>query len=377
MDIPHVRPFSGQLPRRAFDERDPRALDLFAPAKAEKLPTFGLLGMPFDGAVIGRKGCSQGPGAVREALRYSSSYNIEDDAELYGQSVSDLGDLDVPSTDVAVAHERATATMKFLFENGCQPIVIGGDNSLTYANVRALADSGAKSIGVLSFDAHLDVRVPSPHVTSGTPNYLILEKIPQVKAQNLVVVGPRRFANSKTYRDWAVTKGMRIFPVKEIRRRGFQGLMEAAVTAAVDGVDALYVSLDMDVVDQAWAPGVSSPSPDGLTPREVFDGIQLAASQKVARGFEVMEVAPNLDPTGNTARVGAVSILQYLVGRVKPEAVQKAAERSAPRAAPAASDRPRGPPRMGGGGYGGGPPRGGGGFSRGPSRYGGPPRRPY
>lgn len=361
MPVPHVRPFGSSLPRKPFDERDPRALDLFKAWEGEALPAYGLVGIPFDGAVIGRKGCAQGPGAVREALRYASSYNLEDDVELYGQKVADLGDVDAPSTDVTAAHDRTTAAIQHLLENGCHPFIVGGDNSLTYAGVRALAQSGAKRIGVLSFDAHLDVRVPSPDVTNGCPNYLILEKIPEVKPNNLVVVGVRRFANSKTYRDWALKKGMRLFPMKEIRRRGFQGLMEAAVAAAADGVDALYVSLDMDVVDQAWAPGVSSPSPDGLTPREVFDGVQMAGSHKTARAFEVVETAPNLDPTGNTARVAALAVLQYFVGRVRPIV-------PTPRA-PAPPRREAGPPVARSGVFG--EHRG----ARGPSR--GPPRRRF
>jgi formiminoglutamase len=335
---------------------------------------YGLLGVPFDGAVAGRKGCAQGPAAVREALRFSSSYNFEDDVDLTQLKVSDLGDVDVPADNTAAAHDRLTETLKAVFEQGGHPLLVGGDNSLTFAAVRALVQSGAKRVGVLSLDAHLDVRPPDPEILSGSPNYLILERIPEVKPNNLAIVGLRRFANSKHYREWAIKKGVRLFPMKEIRRRGFQGMIELAVAAAVDGVDALYVSLDMDVVDQAWAPGVSSPSPDGLTPREIFDAVQLAASQKVARGFEVMETAPNLDPTGNTARVAAISLLQYLTGRVKPPTVHKPAEKPREaRPAPPPRDRPMGRGGFGGGrgGYGGGYGGGrGGGFGR------GPPRRP-
>jgi formiminoglutamase len=300
-------------------------------------------------------------------LRYDSSYNFEDDVELHGMKVGDLGDVDVSSTDTNATLDRVTEAMKTLFEANCHPLMVGGDNSVTFAGVRALAQSGVKKIGVLSLDAHLDVRPPNPDILSGSPNYLILEKVPEVNPKNLAVVGLRRFANSKTYRDWALKKGMRLYPMKEIRRRGFQGMIESAVQAATDGVEALYVSVDMDVVDQAWAPGVSSPSPDGLTPREVFDAVQLASSQKSARAFDVVETAPNLDPTGNTARVAAISLLQYLVGRFKPPTMSKpgGTREQGPRSESAARERPmsRGPPRSGG--YGGGSRGGGGGFGRG------------
>lgn len=371
MAIPHVRPFSGNLPRRPYDERDPRAYDVFKPWEGDKLPSYGLLGLPFDGAVLGRKGCAQGPGAIREAFRYDTSYNVEDDVQIHGTSCADLGDVDLPSSDVTKAHERATEAIGYVFQNGGHPLILGGDNSLTYAAMKALAQSGAKRIGIFDLDAHLDVRVPDPDINSGCPYYLILENIPEVKPQNLVQMGLRRFTNSRGYLEWAIKKGVRLYAMKEIRRRGFQSLVESAVKQAVDGVDALYVSLDMDVVDQAWAPGVSSPSPDGLTPREVFDAVQVAGAQPMARGFEVMEVAPNLDPTGNTARVAATAVLQYLVGRIKPASAQRAVPPQAQRAPPPRTDRrPEGGRSGGYGGYGGGPPRGPRPFGRGPPRGG-------
>lgn len=369
MPVPHVQPFSGTLPRKPFDPNDPRALDLFKPWTETKLPEFGLIGVPFDGAVLGRKGAAGGPAAIREAFRFSSSYSFEEDIDLFQSEIGDLGDVMVPQDDVMRAHIQISEALDNLWRNNCQPIVLGGDNSITFAAVRALAQRTQGKIGILDFDAHHDVRTTVNGANSGTPYYQIVEDLGgKVPAQNIAQLGLRRFANSKAYREWATKKGIRQFSMKEIRRTGFSVILEQALEAATDGVDALYVSLDMDVVDQAWAPGVSSPSPDGLTPREVFDGVLAAANRPIAKGFEVVEVAPNLDPTGNTARVAAQAVLHYLVGRKKP--AWKPASKAAPAAAPerpVARPPPRGPPSGGRG-----PPRGGGwgGPSRGP-----PPRR--
>jgi formiminoglutamase len=368
MPLPHVKPFAGPLPRKAFDPNDPRALDLFQVWGGEKPPQHALIGIPFDGGVLGRKGAAGGPAAIRDALRFNSSYSFEEDVDLAGIETGDVGDIVVPNDNVERAHLQVTETLAALWKSGSQPLIMGGDNSLTYAAVRALAQSVAGKVGILDFDAHLDVR--EGPASSGTPYRQILEHLGQkVEAKNVAQVGLRRFANSKTYREWATKKGVRIFSMKEIRRSGFAGALENALQAATDGVEALYVSLDMDVVDQAWAPGVSSPSPDGLTPREVFDGVMAAGNRSIAKGFEVVETAPNLDPTGNTSRVAAQAILHYLVGRRKPAwtAPPKAPERAAD------APRPRMPPSGpigAGAGYGRGPPRGGPG---GPYRP--PPRR--
>jgi formiminoglutamase len=368
MPVPHVQPFAGTLPRKPFDPNDPRALDLFKPWTETKLPEFGLIGVPFDGAVLGRKGAAGGPAAIRDAFRFNSSYSFEEDVDLFTTAIGDLGDVMVPQDDVSRAHIQISEALDNVWKNNCQPLVLGGDNSITFAAIRALAQRTPGKIGILDFDAHLDVRSPLNGASSGTPYYQIVEDLGgKVPAANIAQVGLRRFANSKAYRDWATKKGIRQFPMKEIRRAGFSSILEQALEAATDGVEALYVSLDMDVVDQAWAPGVSSPSPDGLTPREVFDGVLAAATRSQAKGFEVVETAPNLDPTGNTARVAAQAVLHYLVGRKKP--AWKPTAKVPPSAG--APERPmsRGSP-MGGAGRG--PPRSGGwgGPSRGP-----PPRR--
>src|SRR5687768_3722440 len=137
MPTPHLRPFSGSLPRKDFDENDPRALDLFKPWTETKAPQFALLGVPFDGAVKGRKGAAGGPAAIREALRYSSSYSFEEDVELYGMSAGDVGDITVPNEDIPRAHQQITEALASLWREGAQPLLMGGDNSITYAAVRA------------------------------------------------------------------------------------------------------------------------------------------------------------------------------------------------------------------------------------------------
>ncbi|MBI2078323.1 MAG: agmatinase family protein [Euryarchaeota archaeon] len=311
----------------------------------EKLPDFAVLGVPFDGGVLGRKGAAGGPAAIRDALRFSSSYSFEEDVELYGMSVGDIGDVTVPADNVQRAQVQISEALDAVWKAGSQPLILGGDNSITFAAVRALTQRTTGKVGIVDFDAHLDVRVPKNGPSSGTPFYQIVEELAgKVDPKNIVQVGLRRFANSKMYREWATRKGIRQFSMKEIRRNGFMGVLEAALEAATDGVEAIYVSLDMDVVDQAWAPGVSSPSPDGLTPREVFDGIQAAANRSIAKGFEVVETAPNLDPTGNTARVAAQALLHYLVGRRKP-AWTKPPPRPVSAAAP---PRSAAPPSRGG-----------------------------
>lgn len=315
MGIDHLVPFSGTRPPLGTDPRDPRAASLIQAHADGPLPRYGLVGAPYDGTVAGRKGAFAGPSAIRDAFRYSGTYHWEQDASLDTFPAADVGDIDCSGGEPEEVLSRVATVLKQLRQAGCEPLLVGGDNSLTYASVKALAESVPGRVGLLSFDAHLDVRVAEPRILNGSPNYLILDRVPQVVPENLVVFGVRRFSNSRHYRTWAREKGMGVVSMQDVRRRGFHRVFDEAASALLERVDALYVSLDIDAIDQAWAPGVSSPSPDGLTPREVFDAVErLGASPKVA-GFEVVECAPPLDPTGNTARVAALACLHHWVGR--------------------------------------------------------------
>lgn len=316
MKIPHLRPATPPLADRRFDERDPRALDVFAPWGKDEPPEIGVVGVPFDGAVMGRKGAAQGPAGIREALRYSSSYHWESDTELYGGKTGDVGDVEV-AEHVGPTHERVHGVLRELHEAGTHPIVLGGDNSITYATVAGLLDAVEGSVGIVDLDAHLDVRVSEPGVNSGTPFRRILQDFGErVAGDNVAQIGHRQFANSKHYRKWATDRGVRIFDMTRVNEMGGDAVLDEAVAAAGDGTDHLVLSVDMDALDQTHAPGVSAPTPSGLLPVDLFAAVRRLASEDRTRYMEIVEVAPPLDPTGNTARLAAVAVMEYAATRL-------------------------------------------------------------
>ncbi len=315
MKIPHLNPATPPLADRRFDERDPRALDVFAPWQDDEPPEIALVGVPFDGAVTGRKGAAQGPAGIREAFRYSSSYLWESDTEVHGARIGDVGDVEV-AADVGPTHERVQSVLARLHEAGTHPIVLGGDNSITYATVAGLLDVVDGHVGIVDLDAHLDVRASEPAVNSGTPFRRILEDYgDRVRPENVAQIGHRQFANSRHYRQWASDRGIRIFDMEKVNQTGMDAVLEEAVAAAGDGTDHLVLSIDMDALDQTHAPGVSAPTPSGLLPVDLFAAVRRLAAEAETRFVEFVEVAPPLDPTGNTARLAAVAVMEYAVAR--------------------------------------------------------------
>jgi formimidoylglutamase len=268
-----------------------------------------LVGEPYDGAVIGRRGAREGPAALRTALAATKTHHF-DCGPVAG--VCDLGNLrtlaesrrgDGTSVDAVQRRVRSAA----LKVHGCDalPVFLGGDTSLTFPNAAPLLDG---SLGCLNFDAHLDVRDVRRDPTSGTP----YRQLHEAGLDAYACVGARHFETSTSYAEFVRARDGAVVTAEEVG----DDLVDAVDRAlgAMDGVDALYVSVDLDVLDAAAAPGVSAPTPGGVTGRELFRMLRLVAADDRVAGFEVVECAPPLADGDRTARAGARAVAHFLAG---------------------------------------------------------------
>ena len=280
-----------------------------------------IVGEPYDGAVIGRKGAAAGPRALREALAGTKTHHFAGGP--VGR-IGDLGDVVLPSgADVRGTQEAVAETTRGVHALDALPVFLGGDNSLTFPNAAPLLDSG--SLGVINFDAHLDVREVRGDATSGTPYRQLFE----AGLDAYACVGARHFETSTAYAEYVAEQGRATHGGDAngaSRGRGGEIVTaetvgddpSAAVDRAVDAmgdVDAIYVSVDLDVLDATAAPGVSAPTPGGLATRELFRMLRELAGESRVVGFEVVECAPPLDTDGRTAAAGARAVAHFLSGR--------------------------------------------------------------
>ena len=278
-----------------------------------------LLGEPYDGAVIGRRGARDGPAAIREALAAIKTHHLE--AGSVG-SIGDLGDLAWPTDrvslddrgDVAEVQALAETVTTLVHERDALPVFLGGDNSLTVPNVSPLLETG--SVGVLNFDAHLDVREPVDGPTSGTPYRQLLDDGLDAYA----VIGARHFETSRSYVEWVEEAGGVVVTPEAVAEQPKSTLER--VWRRFSGVDRLYVSVDVDVLDAPTAPGVSAPTPGGLTARELFGLVRTACGDPRLAGIEVVECAPDLEAGDRTARVAARTVAHALAGYGAGEATR-------------------------------------------------------
>lgn len=291
------------------DPDDPRAGELLQPWDGDPVDV-GIVGVPFDGCVPGRQGAREGPTGIREALRYNTTYDAVRDVDLTALDVADLGDLEIVDDDPGAVHADLRHEVTRVRDDLDTLVMLGGDHSLTHPTASAWAGEG--TLGLIVVDAHLDVRSYPPHSSGNSFRRLIEDGI--VDGENLVNIGPHPFLNSRHHVEWALDAGIEIVPPSTLRERGVEAVVEDAIETAAAGVDRLYLSLDVDGVDQSHAPGVSAPSPNGLRPPEVLE-IATRVADAGADAIDVCEVAPPLDPTGNTSRVAATAVLAFLAGR--------------------------------------------------------------
>lgn len=237
----------------------------------------------------GRPGAERGPTAFRKAL---GRYGTGAPDEVTWPRVYDAGDI-VPGKSLTETHDRVTRAAGRLLDAGLLPVGIGGGHDLTFPLVRALAHREAEPLTGIYLDAHLDVRAQEG---SGMPFRRLVEEC-GVKALHVRGLDP--YSNSAEHRRW-------------FREHG--GTEEGFDADDPWPEPSLFFSLDLDVLDQAHAPGVSAMNPRGWSPAAVEAWVRAAGRNPGVRSFDIMELSPAWDEGGRTARLAARLFLAFLHG---------------------------------------------------------------
>lgn len=260
-----------------------------------------IVGAPLDMG-SGYRGAKGGPQALRDlygAGGIDMTTMVDPTAEL---QIVDYGDIaiDNMSTERSMAHVREMVAG--IARAGTIPFIVGGDHSLEYPNAAGLADvHGKGSFGVVHFDSHYDAGKAGAHyITHGQPVYRLVNE-GHVKGENFIQVGLRGPWPEKEGFEWMREQRMRYHPMAEVEKNGWQATMERALKEAREGNKKLYISFDVDVLDPAFVVGTGTPVPGGLTMREAIPIVRRLCAETQVIGFEIVEVAPQLDVSYRTA----------------------------------------------------------------------------
>lgn len=278
----------------------------------------GLLAAPLSKTSISHSGASQFPQSVRSALSSYGTYHMDADLDLDECLVAaDLGDIESHVTDLNLCHENIQTAVTAYWNAFAQSVLflVGGDHSITAPSIKSLRQSlGKQPIGVIHFDAHHDMRnLQDGGATNGTPFRTLLEE-KVIDPSRLVQIGLRNFSNARAYTQFAREHGVTLYTARKVASLGIaQVLAEAWRIVARDGA-AVYVSFDMDVLDQTYAPGVPAPGPGGMNVWDACTALEQLGQKQQVVAFDWVCADPTVDVRNLTSRVAANLMLYAATG---------------------------------------------------------------
>lgn len=285
---------------------------------------FGIIGFPWDGgASLGRPGSRFAPSKIREAFSWfvnrienNQVYNVEERKtfHLAENGIQDFGDIDIAAYSTDITFQNAEKKVKELLEEDVFPFVLGGDHSISYPIIKALHDSTEGKIGIIQFDAHLDLVDESAiqgRFSQSSQMRRALE-LPRVNPENIVQIGVRSF-NYPWYESYLKESGIVQITAREVHKSTPEKVVEMAMDA-LKGVDKIYLTFDIDVLEPAYAPGIGANEPGGLTPVQCMAMLDLL--YPVVDLVDIAEVNPLYDHQDITTTFAARIMFDCAIARL-------------------------------------------------------------
>ena len=275
-----------------------------------------ILGAPFDFGTQYRPGARFGPRAIREAstlfsFGHAGAYDHEDDITYLAAETTrivDIGDADIIHTDTQQSHTNIEAGVRAILKAGALPVVLGGDHSVNIPAINAF--SNEEPFHLVQIDAHLDFVDERHGVTAGHGNPMrrAAEKpyvtgLSQIGIRNVSSTAREGYADARGF-------GSDILSVRQFRSLGVGAVLERIPDAS-----RYYVTIDIDGFDPSIAPGTGTPSHGGFLYYEVLELLDGLARRGDIIGLDLVEVAPDYDPTGSTSTLAA-QLLLNTIGRI-------------------------------------------------------------
>ena len=279
----------------------------------------GLLvaGVPSSSASLSRSDAWRFPAEFRTALTRLSVFDGETAVDLREVTVADLGDWPVDGLDMHTMPAEVR-----LLAAALDPVpvkaFIGGDNAITRPLVSGLAGGDLSGVGILTLDAHHDVRLTDNGPTNGSPiRGLIEDGLPYGR---VIQVGIHSFSNSAEYRGYCEEHGIEVVTMSTVDEVGAGWVVTSALHDLAKRCSWIYVDVDIDVLDLAFAPGCPGARPGGLTPRQLAAACRAAGRHPAVRAVDFVEVDPARDRDGLTAMNAASAFLAFVSGLAEREA---------------------------------------------------------
>lgn len=268
--------------------------------------TFVLFGVPLDATSCFRAGSGQAPDEMRKASYNFETYDKYYDVDLKDVNIHDLGDIE-PEQSIQDVLSDVQLTTSNIVQDDKTPIIMGGEHSITPAAIKGVLSEN-NDIVVIVLDAHLDLRdeYEGSRDSHACTSRRIIE---QTGSDRYVSIGIR--SGSKGEYAFADEEGINYLSAESVRMKGIDNTIDEAMKH-LGGEQEIYLSIDMDVLDPAYAPAVGTPEPYGLTPLDIRTIIRRMAPYIIA--MDLVEITPQYDH-GQTALLGAKLIREFIAAR--------------------------------------------------------------
>ncbi|MDQ3890567.1 MAG: agmatinase family protein [Actinomycetota bacterium] len=271
-----------------------------------------IVGAPFDMGTTYRAGCRFGPQAIRRISALYDSYSVDMAVDLEEElDLVDLGDIFVIPGNIEKTFDQIDRAVSWIAEHEVFPVVLGGDHSIGYPDVRGLAPHVEGRVGIIHLDRHLDLQERDMDERMHTTPWFHATNIPNAPPTNLVQMGIGGWYGSRPGVKVARERETTVLTITDIESVGVEKAAEVALETAWKDADAVFLSFDIDSVDAGFVPGTGSPEPGGLLPREALKLLRLIAREGLC-GMEVVEVAPPYDVSDMTAQLACRGVMDVL-----------------------------------------------------------------
>jgi agmatinase len=272
-----------------------------------------IVGAPMDELVSERPGTRSGPRAIRAASAIPGSH-LEAGIDPFAQlRVIDFGDAAVLPADPVRSHAAIQDTVGQVLAAGALPLVLGGDHSIAEPEIRACAAAHGP-VGLVHFDAHTDTAAECFGVTlsHGTPMYNLVQS-GHLDPARYVQIGLRGYWPGEEVFAWQREQGITSLFMHDVARRGIEAVVADAIALVGDG--PVVLTIDVDVLDPAFAPGTGTPEPGGMTSADLLWAARTIAAGVELVGADVVEVCPSaIGAADITALVGSRIVHEMLTG---------------------------------------------------------------
>ncbi|MFQ5758323.1 MAG: agmatinase [Candidatus Bathyarchaeia archaeon] len=268
--------------------------------RAYEEANYVILGVPLDVTSTYRSGARFAPLAIREASLNIETYSFRAGVDLGDLKLHDLGDVHVVA-DVDETLRRLELVTKDILSSDKMPVSIGGEHTITLGMMQGVGGN----VAVVSFDAHLDLR--NEYMGRSLSHTTFMRRLnEQIKPEQIVEIGTRAVCKEEV--DYAKKAGIGFLTIQEIRKDGIKKTVKK-INKFLNDSERAYLTIDMDVLDPAFAPAVQNPEPEGLHTDTFLDILCGVCNRVVA--FDLVEVAPHYDQ-GITAIQAAKTIFETL-----------------------------------------------------------------